>query len=116
LIFKSLTNCSPSRIAFLLLSGDNILAVSKMANKLGVLNFKGEVLPEEKADYINSLKSMNKIVAMVGDGINDTIAFTQADVSIAMSNGADAAKEVADITILGHDLSRVISSIQLSKN
>jgi Cu2+-exporting ATPase len=99
-----------------LLSGDNILSVSKMADKLGILDFKGGVLPEEKATYINSLKTENAVVAMVGDGINDTIAFTQADVSIAMSNGADAAKEVADITILGHDLSRVISSIQLSKN
>jgi Cu2+-exporting ATPase len=115
-IEKHLKTLAGNHIKVHLLSGDNILAVSKMANKLGVLNFKGEVLPEEKADYINSLKSMNKIVAMVGDGINDTIAFTQADVSIAMSNGADAAKEVADITILGHDLSRVISSIQLSKN
>jgi Cu2+-exporting ATPase len=53
---------------------------------------------------------------MVGDGINDTLAFTQADVSIAMSDGADVAKEVADITILGHDLSRVKKAITLSKN
>jgi Cu2+-exporting ATPase len=115
-IEKHLKTLAANHIKVHLLSGDNILAVSKMANKLGIVNFKGEVLPEEKADYINSLKSKNAVVAMVGDGINDTIAFTQADVSIAMSNGADAAKEVADITILGHDLSRVISSIQLSKN
>lgn len=99
-----------------LLSGDNILAVRKMAEVLGIQHYMGGVLPEEKARHINSLKAENKVIAMVGDGINDTIAFTQADVSIAMSNGADAAKEVADITILGHDLSRVISAIALSKN
>ena len=99
-----------------LLSGDNIFAVKKIAKKLGIENFKGEVLPEQKADYINSLKSDKAVIAMVGDGINDTLAFTQADVSIAMSDGADVAKEVADITILGHDLSRVKKAITLSKN
>ena len=99
-----------------LLSGDNILAVRKMAESLGIKHHKGEVLPEQKAEYINSLKASNKTIAMVGDGVNDTIAFTQADVSIAMSDGADAAKEVADITILGDNLSRVWSAIALSKN
>lgn len=99
-----------------LLSGDNNLAVEKMAKSLGIASYKGEVLPEQKAEYIKSLKSSGKIIAMVGDGVNDTIAFTQADVSIAMSDGADAAKEVADITILGDNLSRVWSAIALSKN
>ncbi|HLO44138.1 MAG TPA: heavy metal translocating P-type ATPase [Leadbetterella sp.] len=99
-----------------LLSGDNNSAVETMANSLGIRSFRGNVLPEEKAQYISEQKADNKIVAMVGDGVNDTLAFTVADVSIAMSDGADAAKEVADVTILGDNLSRVISAIQLSKN
>ena len=115
-IEKHLSAIKNQGIQIHLLSGDNILAVKRMAEKLGISNFKGEVLPENKAKYINNLKAENKIIAMVGDGINDTLAFTQADVSIAMSDGADVAKEVADITILGHDLSRVKKAITLSKN
>jgi P-type Cu2+ transporter len=115
-IEKHLSAIKNQGIQIHLLSGDNILAVKKMAQKLGISNYKGEVLPENKAKYINSLKAENKVIAMVGDGINDTLAFTQADVSIAMSDGADVAKEVADITILGHDLSRVKKAITLSKN
>jgi Cu2+-exporting ATPase len=115
-IEKHLKMINNQGIKIHLLSGDNILAVKKIAEKLGIENFKGEVLPEQKADYINSLKSDKTVIAMVGDGINDTLAFTQADVSIAMSDGADVAKEVADITILGHDLSRVKKAITLSKN
>jgi Cu2+-exporting ATPase len=115
-IAKHLKVINNQGIKIHLLSGDNIFAVKKIAKKLGIENFKGEVLPEQKADYINSLKSDKTVIAMVGDGINDTLAFTQADVSIAMSDGADVAKEVADITILGHDLSRVKKAITLSKN
>lgn len=115
-IEKHLKMINNQGIKIHLLSGDNILAVKKIAEKLGIENFKGEVLPEQKADYINSLKSDKTVIAMVGDGINDTLAFTQADVSIAMSDGADVAKEIADITILGHDLSRVKKAITLSKN
>ena len=115
-IEKHLSAIKNQGIQIHLLSGDNILAVKIMAEKLGISNYKGEVLPENKAKYINGLKAENKVIAMVGDGINDTLAFTQAEVSIAMSDGADVAKEVADITILGHDLSRVKKAITLSKN
>ncbi|MCP9755062.1 cadmium-translocating P-type ATPase [Lacihabitans sp. CCS-44] len=115
-IQKHLNEITNQGIRIHLLSGDNILAVKNMAQRLGISDYKGDVLPEQKADYINSLKAQNKVIAMVGDGINDTLAFTQADVSIAMSDGADVAKEVADITILGNDLSRVKKAITLSKN
>jgi P-type Cu2+ transporter len=115
-IEKHLSEIMNQGIKVYLLSGDNALAVKNMAQKLGISDYKGEVLPEHKADYINSLKTQKRVIAMVGDGINDTLAFTQADVSIAMSDGADVAKEVADITILGNDLSRVKKAITLSKN
>ncbi|MCP9765299.1 heavy metal translocating P-type ATPase [Lacihabitans soyangensis] len=115
-IEKHLSEITNQGIKVHLLSGDNALAVKNMAQKLGISDYKGEVLPEHKADYINSLKTQKRVIAMVGDGINDTLAFTQADVSIAMSDGADVAKEVADITILGNDLSRVKKAITLSKN
>jgi P-type Cu2+ transporter len=115
-IEKHLNEITNQGIRIHLLSGDNVLTVKNMAQRLGISDYKGEVLPEHKADYINSLKTKNRVIAMVGDGINDTLAFTQADVSIAMSDGADVAKEVADITILGTDLSRVKKAITLSKN
>jgi P-type Cu2+ transporter len=113
---KNLQTFEEIAIEVHLLSGDNHAAVENMALSLKIKNYKGEVLPDQKAEYINSIKDQTRVLAMVGDGVNDTLAFTQADVSIAMSDGADAAKEVADITILGDNLSRVSMAIQLSKN
>jgi len=98
-----------------LLSGDHPKTVAVFAEKLGIVNFYGGMLPNQKADYIIKLKNQAKVVAMVGDGINDTLAFVEADVSVAMSEGADIAKEVADITILGSELSRLRKAFTLSK-
>jgi P-type Cu2+ transporter len=99
-----------------ILSGDSQAAVEKVAHKLGILNWIGDTLPNDKALYISELQRSGRRVGMVGDGINDTVAFTQADVSFAMAHGADIAMEVADVTILGNDLSRLLKSIHLSKN
>jgi Cu2+-exporting ATPase len=115
-IEKDILEIQNSGIEIHLLSGDNIKAVEKLAQSLNIKNFKGDLLPEQKAQYIDNLKTQGKLVGMVGDGINDTLAFTSADVSIAMSDGSDVAKEIADITVLGHDLSRVKKAISLSKN
>jgi P-type Cu2+ transporter len=98
-----------------LLSGDNEKAVKQLALELGIEEYQGGMLPESKAVYIEELKEKGAKVGMSGDGINDTLAFTAADVSIAMSEGADVAIELADITILGNDLGRVKRAIILSK-
>ena len=98
-----------------LLSGDNEKAVKQLALELGIEDYQGGMLPESKAVYIEKLKEKGAKVGMSGDGINDTLAFTAADVSIAMSEGADVAIELADITILGNDLGRVKRAITLSK-
>ena len=98
-----------------LLSGDNKKAVESLALELGISSYEGAMLPENKATYIEKLKENGAKVGMSGDGINDTLAFTAADVSIAMSEGADVAIELADITILGNDLGRVKRAIALSK-
>ncbi|MCP9769777.1 heavy metal translocating P-type ATPase [Lacihabitans sp. LS3-19] len=115
-IEKDILEIQNSGIEIHLLSGDNSKAVEKLAKSLNIKHFIGDLLPEQKAEYIDKLKTEGKVVGMVGDGINDTVAFTSADVSIAMSDGSDVAKEIADITILGHDLSRVKKAITLSKN
>jgi Cu2+-exporting ATPase len=98
-----------------LLSGDNSNSVSHIAKELGIINFKSELLPNDKAEFIKSLQKQNKIVAMVGDGINDSQALAQANVSIAMGKGSDIAIEVANITLINADLLLVNKAIELSK-
>ncbi|MFQ3548556.1 MAG: heavy metal translocating P-type ATPase [Armatimonadota bacterium] len=99
----------------ILLTGDNSATASVVSNKLGIDNFIAEVLPEDKANIINKLQSENKIVAMVGDGINDAPALTQSNLGIAMGTGTDIAIESSDITLLGGDLNKIADSIILSK-
>ncbi len=83
-----------------MLTGDNFLVADKIASELGIKNFKANVLPVDKANFIMDLKKSGKVVAMVGDGINDAPALTSADLGIAMSSGSDVAIEAADVSIL----------------
>jgi P-type Cu2+ transporter len=98
-----------------MLTGDNEQAASKIASEAGIDNYRAEVLPQDKHDYIIELQKQGKIVAMVGDGINDTQALAQADVSIAMGKGSDIAMDVAKMTIISSDLSKIPSAIKLSQ-
>ncbi|MDR1566286.1 MAG: heavy metal translocating P-type ATPase [Treponema sp.] len=82
-----------------LLSGDNKRAAERAAKKLDIDSFRGELLPHEKADIIRSLKAKGFVTAMVGDGINDSPALSASDVGIAMKEGADLSRDVADITL-----------------
>ncbi|MDR1306571.1 MAG: heavy metal translocating P-type ATPase [Treponema sp.] len=82
-----------------LLSGDNKSSVERIAKGLGLDSFRGELLPDEKAEIIRSLRKRGLTVAMVGDGINDSPAMAAADVGIAMKEGADLSRETADITL-----------------
>lgn len=96
-------------------TGDNEKVVSALAKDLGVNTYKGGVLPEEKADLIMQLQQQGKKVAMVGDGINDSGALAQADVSIAMGKGSDIAMDVAKMTIISSDLAKIPKAIRLSR-
>lgn len=98
-----------------ILTGDNDIAASYIATQLGIPFFRAELLPEDKYAYIRKLQEKGKKVAMVGDGINDTIALAKADLSLAMGEGSAIAIDVAKITILSGDLHRVVESFLLSK-
>jgi len=97
-----------------MLTGDNSNTAKAVAEKVGIRNFKGEVLPKDKADFVKELQAKGKIVAMVGDGINDSTALAQADVSIAMGKGSDIAIDVAKMTIISSDLTKIPIAIKLS--
>ncbi len=98
-----------------MLTGDNEDTAQAIAKQVGIKHYKAEVLPHEKADFIKGLQAIGKTVAMVGDGINDSAALAQADVSIAMGRGSDIAMDVAKMTIISSDLTKIPMAIQLSK-
>lgn len=97
-----------------MLTGDNSFTAAAIATQAGIKHYQADVLPEDKAAFIKQLQSHNKIVAMIGDGINDSQALAQADVSIAMGKGSDIAIDVAGITLMSSDLRQVSKALQLS--
>lgn len=99
-----------------MLTGDNEMTARAVAHKLGIKNYQADVLPTQKAAFVKQLQANGKIVAMVGDGINDSTALAQADVSIAMGKGSDIAMDVAKMTIISSDLTKIPEAIQLSKS
>ncbi|HBG88252.1 MAG TPA: heavy metal translocating P-type ATPase [Marinilabiliaceae bacterium] len=99
-----------------MLTGDNKATAAAVAKKAGITNYMAELLPQDKADYIKDLQNKGRIVAMVGDGINDSTALATADVSIAMGTGSDIAMDVAKMTIISSDLTKIPQAIRLSKS
>lgn len=99
-----------------MLTGDNEQTASAVARQVGLKHLKAEVLPSDKADFIKDLQSKGKVVAMVGDGINDSHALAQADVSIAMGKGSDIAMDVAKMTLITSDLNSIPKAFKLSGN
>lgn len=98
-----------------MLTGDNEATAKAVATELGIDSYKANVLPHEKAAYVMQLQEQGKIVGMVGDGINDSHALAQANVSIAMGKGSDIAMDVAKMTIISSDLLKISEAIQLSQ-
>lgn len=102
-------------ISVYMLTGDNKETAAIIAQQAGIRNYYAEVLPADKSAFVKQLQQEGKIVAMVGDGINDSNALAQADVSIAMGTGSDIAMDVAKMTIISADLTKVSKAINLSK-
>lgn len=102
-------------IEVVIYSGDNDKAVAAVAGQLNISSYKGNVRPEEKALLIRQLQGQGKKVAMVGDGINDSAALAQADVSIAMGKGSDIAMDVAKMIIISSDLTKIPKAIRFSE-
>ena len=97
-----------------ILTGDSKESAEYVARVCGIENCRYGVLPDEKSSYIRSLKASGKTVAMVGDGINDSAALAEADLSIAMGNGSDIAMDVAGMTIVSSDLRKIPDAIRIS--
>ncbi len=98
-----------------MLTGDNEATAKAIAEKTGIDKFQANMLPQDKAAFIKELQQQGKIVAMAGDGINDSTALATADVSIAMGKGSDIAMDVAKMTIVSSDLNKIPMAIRMSK-
>ena len=99
-----------------LLTGDSERTAKAIAGKVGVDEYYSEVLPEDKASFVEKEKAAGRKVIMIGDGINDSPALSAADVGIAISDGAQIAREIADITVSADDLGQIIYLKDLSNN
>jgi Cu2+-exporting ATPase len=97
-----------------MLTGDNEQTAKAVASQVGLAHYKSEMLPSNKADFIKQLQAQGKVVAMVGDGINDSQALAQADISIAMGKGSDIAMDVAKMTLITSDLMFIPKALNLS--
>lgn len=104
-----------SGIEVYMLTGDNEMTGQAIARQAGILHYKTGVLPQDKAAFVSQLQKEGKKVAMVGDGINDSAALAQSDLSIAMGNGSDIAMDVAKMTLISSDLTKIPEALKLSK-
>ena len=96
------------------MTGDNRKTAEAVAAEVGVDEFYAEVLPEDKANFIRREKEAGRTVIMVGDGVNDSPALSEASVGVAINTGAAIAREIADITVAAGDLSELVTLRQLS--
>ena len=111
-VIKMLHDNGISKIC--MMTGDNRDTAERIASELDIDEFHAEVLPADKADFIKKEHDMGRKVIMVGDGINDTPALSEADTGIAISDGAAIAREIADITITAEDLHELVTMKKIS--
>jgi len=112
---KAIAHLQKMNIEVIMLTGDQLETAQAIASQVGIKTFEAGFLPDQKAEYIKKLQASGKIVAMVGDGVNDTNALAQADVSMAMGKGSDIAMDVAQMTIISSDLEKIPQAIHVSK-
>jgi Cu+-exporting ATPase len=113
---EAIRKLNSMNIQTVMITGDNFKTAEAIAKEAGITEFKAEILPEGKAEIVKKYQAQNKIVAMVGDGINDSPALAQADIGIAIGTGTDIAIETAQITIVQGNLLNVAKAINLSRN
>ena len=111
----ALRNLKAQGLHIVMLTGDNKKVAESIAKSLGIEEFEAEILPEGKLDVIRKLQGQGRVVAMAGDGINDSPALAQADVGIAMGTGTDVAMESGGITLIQGDLSAIVRARRLSQ-
>jgi Cu+-exporting ATPase len=112
---KAVRQMHAENLRVVMLTGDNKLTANSIAHETGVDEVIANVLPAGKVDAIKRLQGEGRVVAMVGDGVNDAPALAQADVGLTMANGADVAMEAGDVTLMRSDLTGVASAIALSR-
>lgn len=113
--FQAIRELQSSGVRVYMLTGDQEATAREITARTGITDYRSGMLPQEKAAFIKDLQSQGKHVAMAGDGINDSAALAQADLSIAMGQGNDIAMNVAQMTILSSDLSKIPEAIRLSR-
>jgi len=103
-------------IRVVLLTGDSAEVAEDLANQLGIIKFRSDLLPEDKSALIARQVKKNRTVAMVGDGINDAPALSEASVGVAMGAGTDVARESADVVLIGNDLNKFVETVHIARN
>lgn len=112
---QAITDFKRMRLTPILLTGDNTAVAHQIAREVGIETVIAEVMPQDKVEVVKRLQSEGRIVAMVGDGVNDAPALAQADLGLAMGTGTDVAIEASDITLVTGDLRNAVDAIRLSR-
>lgn len=112
--YELIQNLKKLKLKIYMLTGDNKQTANKIGDKLGIENVIAEVMPEDKSNHVKKLMKTSK-VAMIGDGVNDAIALSQADVGIAIGSGTDIAIDSADVILMNKDLNKITKAIKISK-